>query len=83
MLGFGGLVVVVAYVLIRKTIDGSIGGGGGVAYDPTNDPNSGLKDCARNSACVALGLTGACCPTSEGLVLNCCTADDNVVTPPS
>jgi hypothetical protein len=28
--------------------------------------------CAANSRCSALGLTGECCPTSAGTVLECC-----------
>lgn len=35
--------------------------------------------CVDNSAC--RGLTGDCCPTSDGHKLECCTAGDNVVTP--
>lgn len=30
-------------------------------------------ECAAQPACVALGLTtGSCCPTSDGIVLDCC-----------
>lgn len=29
--------------------------------------------CQRNSACAALGLDGLCCPTKDGITLDCCT----------
>ena len=36
--------------------------------------------CDKNSACMALGLPGSCCPTSSGVMLGCCPT---VVPPPS
>lgn len=33
-------------------------------------PSSG--SCANNDGCVALELTGDCCPTNEGVMLGCC-----------
>jgi hypothetical protein len=32
----------------------------------------GSSSCAANSKCSALGLTGECCPTSGGTMLDCC-----------
>ena len=31
-----------------------------------------LITCNANPKCVTLGLTGACCPTEEGILLECC-----------
>ena len=36
--------------------------------------------CIDNSACNELSLVGNCCPTPEGKLLGCCTANDNLVT---
>ena len=32
----------------------------------------GSSQCAAHSKCASTGLSGACCPTPEGVVLNCC-----------
>ena len=40
------------------------------------DPNAGPQSCDAHSQCAALGLRGACCPTADGTMLDCCSADD-------
>ena len=46
------------------------------AYDPHGTPGgqsrARVAERAANSGCTHLGLTGACCPTSEGTMLGCC-----------
>eukprot|EP00536_Pseudo-nitzschia_multiseries_P015082 jgi/Psemu1/216806/e_gw1.817.2.1 len=37
-----------------------------------SDTSAG-SSCAANPSCVALGLTGVCCPTLEGVMLGCCS----------
>lgn len=34
--------------------------------------SSSMANCALHSKCEMLGLTGACCPTSSGVTLQCC-----------
>ena len=36
------------------------------------------QECSSNTGCSALGLVGACCPTTEGVVLGCCESNDNI-----
>lgn len=36
------------------------------------DDKEDLGSCAEYPACVALGLTGECCPSIEGVLLDCC-----------
>lgn len=35
----------------------------------------GLRTCSSNPVCNALGLEGDCCPSSDGVFLDCCAAD--------
>ena len=42
-------------------------------YVPTTD---GGASCLDNYACKDLGLTGLCCPTSEGINLGCCDSNN-------
>ena len=41
---------------------------------PTGETEDGIASCSKHSACVALELTGDCCPTSgkKGIMLDCC-----------
>ena len=39
---------------------------------PTTKRPATSAACASNSACAAMQLQGACCPTIEGVVLQCC-----------
>lgn len=39
----------------------------------TSKPNSQSTRCEDNKECTKLGLTGFCCPTSEGKFLGCCS----------
>ncbi|CAM9736222.1 unnamed protein product, partial [Heterosigma akashiwo] len=40
----------------------------------SDNDNGGKADsnCAAHGACTALGLTGACCPSEDGVLLECC-----------
>lgn len=38
----------------------------------TSSSSSGGSSCTAHSKCSALGLTGQCCPTSAGTILECC-----------
>eukprot|EP00602_Paraphysomonas_sp_CaronLab_P008489 CAMPEP_0185027768 /NCGR_PEP_ID=MMETSP1103-20130426/12976_1 /TAXON_ID=36769 /ORGANISM="Paraphysomonas bandaiensis, Strain Caron Lab Isolate" /LENGTH=732 /DNA_ID=CAMNT_0027561887 /DNA_START=194 /DNA_END=2392 /DNA_ORIENTATION=- len=37
-----------------------------------SSPFTMAKECSKNDHCVALGITGDCCPTSDSVVLACC-----------
>ena len=39
---------------------------------PTPAPASG-PSCADHPGCAALSLTGGCCPTADGTMLDCCS----------
>ncbi|KAL3757308.1 hypothetical protein ACHAWU_008469 [Discostella pseudostelligera] len=39
--------------------------------DATNAAGSSAE-CSMNSKCASLGLTGMCCPTKKGVLLECC-----------
>eukprot|EP00980_Cylindrotheca_fusiformis_P018056 scaffold5780_cov102-Cylindrotheca_fusiformis.AAC.3 len=41
---------------------------------PTQNPTLSTQ-CSANAVCANLGLEGECCPTIEGIFLDCCTAD--------
>mmetsp|Transcript_9585 Transcript_9585/g.21344 ORF Transcript_9585/g.21344 Transcript_9585/m.21344 type:complete len:134 (-) Transcript_9585:583-984(-) len=34
--------------------------------------NQGSKKCSKHSSCAELNLGGNCCPTDEGIMLECC-----------
>jgi len=56
---------------------GAAGEGAAVMRNPFHPANGGQGElkpeaCDKNHACASLGLTGACCPTSEGSMLGCC-----------
>lgn len=38
----------------------------------TFDTGKSSSDCSANEKCKAKGLTGDCCPTSDGVILGCC-----------
>eukprot|EP01038_Epipyxis_sp_PR26KG_P003988 gene3988-5712_t len=40
--------------------------------DPGSNSNAVKASCASNSACDAIGMTGDCCPSSNGVFLGCC-----------
>ena len=44
--------------------------GGGKSGDGKSE--GGDSDCSAHANCVALGLTGSCCPSTGGIFLNCC-----------
>jgi hypothetical protein len=41
-------------------------------HDTVHDTDTTAASCSTNAACTDLGLTGSCCPTPEGVILNCC-----------
>ena len=46
--------------------------GRGSAPLKTTTHASGSSACSANEKCAKLGLVGACCPTNNGVMLNCC-----------
>ena len=44
-----------------------------------NDNADDSTSCEQRNACDALGLTGQCCPTTDGWTLDCCTPSDQTV----
>jgi hypothetical protein len=40
--------------------------------------SQGRYKCSLKPACAALGLSGDCCPTTDGVFLDCCDNDSNL-----
>jgi hypothetical protein len=43
-----------------------------VTTETTDSIDFSHAGCSIHNSCVALGLTGSCCPTPKGIVLECC-----------
>jgi Glycosyl hydrolase family 81 C-terminal domain len=43
-----------------------------------DDTSSSQETCASNAACATLNLHGDCCPTSDGIMLGCCTSNGSL-----
>jgi hypothetical protein len=62
--------------------DAAVRGGGGqedlFPFDQrqlqNNRPAIAARSCAANPSCTALGLTGECCPSLDGVFLDCCSS---------
>jgi C1A family cysteine protease len=46
---------------------------------PAPPPTPSGSSCAANAGCAPLGLAGECCPTVDGVMLDCCSAHYQVV----
>merc|ERR1719383_1584784 len=38
------------------------------------------SECSAHDECASLGLTGSCCPTTDGITLECCSGMTHVET---
>ena len=60
------------FISTRKEFSASEIGGSDSSSRPSNSTSSSSSACELHPDCVDLGLSGECCPTSDGTMLGCC-----------